>query len=129
MIIYFDSFGVEDVPKEIEKFIGHKNIKANIFTIQSNNSIMYGYFCIGFIDFIFAGKTLTDFTSLFSSYNFGKNDNIILSYFKNEWNNLSDQTKLRLNEINEIKDYFNSKIEERKIMSKKISKYKLLLII
>ena len=84
MIIYFDSFGVEDVPKEIEKFIGHKNIKANIFTIQSNNSIMYGYFCIGFIDFIFAGKTLTDFTSLFSSDNFGKNDNIILSYFKNE---------------------------------------------
>ena len=72
---------------------------------------------------------MIDFTSLFSSYNFGKIDNIILSYFKNEWNNLSDQTKLRLNEINEIKDYFNSKIEERKIMSKKISKYKLLLII
>ena len=36
-IIYFDSFGVEHVPKEIEKFIGHKNIKTNIFRIQANN--------------------------------------------------------------------------------------------
>ena len=81
-ITYFDSFGVEHVPKEIEKFIGHKNIKTNIFRIQADNSIMWGYFCIGFIDFIFAGKSLIDFTSLFSPYNFKKNDDIILSYFK-----------------------------------------------
>ena len=45
---------------------------------------MFGYFCIGFIDFMFAGKTLIDFTSLFSPYDFEKNDNIILSYFINE---------------------------------------------
>ena len=64
-IIYFDSFGVQHVPKEIEIFIGHKNTKTNIFRIQSNNSIMCGYFCIGFIDFMFAGKTLIYFTSLF----------------------------------------------------------------
>ena len=82
--IYFDSFGVEHVPKEIKKFIGHKNIKTNIFRIQTNNSIMCGYFCIGFIDFMLAGKTLVDYTSLFSSYDFEKNDAIILSYFKNE---------------------------------------------
>ena len=42
-IIYFDSFGVEHVPKEVEKFVGHKNIKTNIFRNQSNNSIMFGY--------------------------------------------------------------------------------------
>ena len=42
-IIYFDSFGVEHVPKEIKKFIGHKNIKSNIFRIQANSS-MCGYF-------------------------------------------------------------------------------------
>ena len=82
--IYFDSFGVEHVPKEIKKFIGHKNIKTNIFRIQTNNSIMCGYFCIGFIDFMLAGKTLVDYTSLFSSYDFEKNDAIILSYYKNE---------------------------------------------
>ena len=37
--------------------------------------------------------------------------------------NLSDQTNFRSNEINKIKDYFNSEIQERKIMSKKLSKY------
>ena len=65
-IVYFDSFGVEHVPEEIKEFIGNKNIKANIFRIQANNSVMCGYFCIGFIDFMLAGKKLTDFTSLFS---------------------------------------------------------------
>ena len=81
-MIYFDSFGVEHVPNEIEKFIGHKNIKTNIFRIQANNSIMCGYFCIGFIDFMLACKTLIDYTSMFSRYNSDKNDNIIFSYFK-----------------------------------------------
>ena len=56
-IVYFNSFGVEHVPKDTEKFIEHKNIKTNIFRTQLNNSIMCGYFCIGFIDFMFAGKT------------------------------------------------------------------------
>ena len=37
--------------------------------------------------------------------------------------NLSDQTKFKLNEINKIKDYFNFEIQERKTMSKKLSKY------
>ena len=83
-IIYFNSFGVEHVPKEIEKCIGHKNIKTNTFRIQANNSIMCGYFCIGFIDFMFTGKTLTDYTSLLSPDGFEKKDNIIFSYFKNE---------------------------------------------
>ena len=81
-ITYFDSFGVEHVPKEIKKFIEHKNIKTNIFRIQADNSIMCGYFCIGFIDFLFAGKSLIDFTSLFSPYDFKKNDKIILACFK-----------------------------------------------
>ena len=81
-IVYFDSFGVEYVPEEIKEFIGNKNIIANIFRVQANNSVMCGYFCIGFIDFMLAGKKLTDFTSMFSPYDFKKNDNIILSYFK-----------------------------------------------
>ena len=83
-IVYFDSFGVEHVPEEIKEFIGNKNIKANIFRVQANNSVMCGYFCIGFIDFMLAGKKLTDYTSLFSPYDFKKNDNIVLSYFKDE---------------------------------------------
>ena len=84
-IVYFDSFGIEYVPKEIKEFIGNKNIKASIFRLQENDSVMCGYFCIGFIDFMLAGKKLTDYTNLFSSHDFRKNDDIILSYFKNEW--------------------------------------------
>ena len=85
-IVHFDSFGVEHVPEEIEEFIENKNINVNIFRVQTNNSIMCGYFCIGFIDFMLAGKRLTDFTSLFSPYVFEKNDCITLSYFKDERN-------------------------------------------
>ena len=81
-IVYFDNFGVERIPEEIKKVIGNKNIKANIFRIQTNNSIMCGSFCIGFIDFMLAYKTLTDCTNLFSPYDFEKNDQIIFSYFK-----------------------------------------------
>ena len=77
-IVYFDSFGVEHVSEEIKKFVGNKNMKANIFGVQANNSVC-GYFCIGFIDFMLAGKKLTDFTSMFSPHDFKKND-IILSY-------------------------------------------------
>ena len=62
-IVYFDSFGVEYIPEEIKEFIGNENIKANIFQVQENNSIMCGYFCIGFIDFMLAGEKLTDFTT------------------------------------------------------------------
>ena len=81
-VIYFDSFGVEHIPKEIQNFIGHKNIKINTYRILADNSIMCGYFCIGFIDFMFAGKNLIDFTSLFSPYDFNRNDKIVLDHFK-----------------------------------------------
>ena len=64
-ITYFDSFGVEYIPKEIRKFINIKNIKTNIFRIQAYYSIMCGYFCIGFIDFMLSGESSTDFTDLF----------------------------------------------------------------
>ena len=45
-IVYFDSFGVEHIPKEIKEFIGNKNIKANIFRVQANHSVMCGYFVL-----------------------------------------------------------------------------------
>ena len=83
-IVYFDGFGVEHVPEENYKSISNKNIIANIFRVQASNSIMCGYFCIGLIDFMLAGKKLTDFTSMFSPYDFEKCFEIILSYFKDE---------------------------------------------
>ena len=63
--IYFGSFGVEHIPKEIMKFINRKKIITNICTIQAYDSIMCGYFCIGFINFIFNGKSLADYANLF----------------------------------------------------------------
>ena len=67
-----DNVGVEHIPKEIIIFIGNKSKKTNIFRIQAYDSIICGYFCIGFIDFMLAGKTLTDFTNLFSPNNLKK---------------------------------------------------------
>ena len=67
---YFDIFGVEHIPKEILKIADKLINVTNIFRIQSNDSVMYRYFCIGFIDFMLAGKTLTDLTNLFSPNNF-----------------------------------------------------------
>ena len=86
---------------------------------------MCGYFCIGFIDFMFAGKTLVDFNSFFllmilkkmtiESWVFLRMDEVS--------SNLSDQTKLKLSEINKIKVNFTTEVQERKIMSRKLSKY------
>ena len=90
--IYFDSFGVEEIniPKEINKFINSdttkssslKRIKSNIFRIQAYDSIMCGYFCIEFINYMLKGKTLLDYTNLFSPNDFKKNDRLIKRIFE-----------------------------------------------
>ena len=90
-ITYFDSLGVEHISKEIIKFINpptssafqNKNIKSNIFRIQAYDSIMCGHFCVGFIDHMFKGKTLTENTNLFSPNDFKRNDDTILNHFMN----------------------------------------------
>ena len=59
-VTYFDSFRVEHISKEIKKFIGNKNIITNTHRIQAYDSIMCGYFCIRFIDFMLKGKSLLE---------------------------------------------------------------------
>ena len=62
--VYFDSFGVEHIPKEINKYIRSKelgsavnnDIKSSIFKIQAYDSIMCGYFCIEFINYMLKGR-------------------------------------------------------------------------
>ena len=83
-VTYFDSFGIEHIPKEVKKFIDNRNVISSIYKIQNYDSIICGYFCIGFIDYMFKGKSLTDYTNLFSPKNFKKNDDIILNYFLNK---------------------------------------------
>ena len=43
---------------------------------------MYGYCCIGLINFMQNGKSLLDYNSLFSPKEYEKNDKIILKLFQ-----------------------------------------------
>ena len=81
---HFDSFGLEHIRQEIRVFIAEKDIIASLYKIQSYDSIMCGYYCIGFTDYMLKGNSLTDFTNLFSPNNFKKNDYMILNYFLNK---------------------------------------------
>ena len=57
---------------------------------------MCGYFCIRFIDFVLAGKTLTDFTNLFSPNNFKRNDDIIFKHFITNIEKLRNKILMKL---------------------------------
>ena len=77
---YFDNFGVEHIPKKIKK-LTEKEIITNIYRIRAYDSIICRYFCVGFIDFMLKGKSLIDYTNLFSPHEYENNDKIILKYF------------------------------------------------
>ena len=81
-VTYFDSFGVEHVSQEIKKFIGNKDSTTNVYRIKAYDSIMSVYFCIGFTDLMLKGKSLLEYTNLFSSNDYEKNYKIIIKYFQ-----------------------------------------------
>ena len=62
--------------------IANKNITTNIYRIQAYDSIMCEYICIVFIDFMLKGKSVIDYTNLFSPNEYKKNDKIIQKYFQ-----------------------------------------------
>ena len=65
-VTYFNSFGVEHILKEIKTFIDHSlSITTSIFRIQAYDSIMCGYFCVGCINFMLEGKTLTEYFKVY----------------------------------------------------------------
>ena len=80
-VTYLDSFWVEHILKEIKKIIGNKNITTNIYRTQAQNSIKCRYFCTEFIVFMLKGKSLLNYTNLFSPNKYEKNDKIVLKYF------------------------------------------------
>ena len=138
-VTYFDSFGIEHIYKEIRVFMKDKDIIANIYKIQSYDSIICVYYCIGFINFMLQGSSLAVFTNLFSQNNFKENDDIILNYFlifkmveissaesiepnSIDISNLNNQ-QFRLNKISEIENYLISENKERELMSKRLSRY------
>ena len=88
-VTYFDIFGVDHIPIEIRKIIGNKNGKTIIYRMQAYDSIMCGYFCIGFIDFMVKGKSLLDYINSFLPNDHEKNYKIIGKYFQwlKRWKN------------------------------------------
>ena len=87
---------------------------------------MCGYFCIGFIDFMLADKKLTDYTKMFSHYDFDKNDRsflVILKMHEINKTKFSHQAKFRLYEIKEIENYFIHVINQQKTYCKKLRRY------
>ena len=122
-VIYFDSFGVEHIPKEMEHAIGNKEIKANIFRLKAYDSIMCGYYCIEFINYMLKGKTLLDYTNLFSPNDLKKTIELLKEYLRMNNLELTDVNKYRLDEINKIKEYFDNEIKERKDIIKNLNKY------
>ena len=63
--VYFDSSGIEYISEEVLNKIKDKSITHNIFRVQDNESIMCGFYCIAFKEYMLAGKSLLDYTNLF----------------------------------------------------------------
>ena len=68
-VTYFDSVGVQNIPKEIKNFIDNRNIQ------QAFDQILCGCFCIGF-------KSLLEHTNLFSPGEYESNDEVMLKHFQ-----------------------------------------------
>ena len=83
--LYFDSFGIEYIPPVVLNNIISKSITYNIFRIQDHKSIMCGFHCIAFIEYMLVGNTLLDNTNLFSPNDYKKNDKMICKYFKDKY--------------------------------------------
>ena len=81
-VAHFDSFGVEYILQEVLSKIKDKSITHNIFRMQSDDSIMCGFYCITFIEYMLAEKTLFDYTNLYSPNDYQKNDKIKYKYLK-----------------------------------------------
>ena len=99
--VYFDSFWVEYILQEVLNEIRDESITHNIFRIQDNDSIMWGFCCIAFIEYMLPGKTLLDYTDLFSPNDYKKNDKVIHKYFKDKCVN----SRLQIKKIDETRNF------------------------
>ena len=75
------------MPQGVLNKIKDKSITHNIFRIQDNDYIMCGFYCIAFIEYMVAGKTLLDYTNSFSLNDYKKNDKITYKYSNEKYNN------------------------------------------
>ena len=85
LAVYFDSFAIEYIPQKVSIRIKDKSITHNIFRIQDNESIMCGFYCMVFIEYILTGKTLLGYIDVFCPNNCKNNDKIIYKHFKDKY--------------------------------------------
>ena len=106
---YLGSFGIEYVPQEVTNKIKDKSITYNIFRIQSDVSIMCGFYCIAFIEYMIADKTLLNYTSSFSPnyYNKKTMTKEFISTLKTDMTSLD----FRLKKIDETRNFFLEEIK------------------
>ena len=107
LAVYFDSFGIEYIPQEVLNKIRDKSITHNVFRIQDNESITCGFYCVAFIEYMLAEKTLSDYTNLFSPNDYKKNSKIIHKYFKDKYASL----EFRLRKIDQTRNYLLDEIK------------------
>ena len=74
--VYFDSFGIEYIPKELLNKEKDKSTAQNIFKAQDKDSIMCGFYCIAFIEYMLAWKILLHYTTF-----------VFTEWLKKEWQN------------------------------------------
>ena len=79
-MICFDSYGVEYIPKEVQKIIFNNSIVTNIYRKQTYHPLICGYFSVEFVDLMIKGKGLLSYTNFSSPNEYIKNNNIILKY-------------------------------------------------
>ena len=89
--LYLHSFWIEYIPQEVLNKIKDESITHNI--LQDYQSIMCGFYCTAFIEYMLSGKTFLDHTNLSFPNDYRKTDKILYLYFKDKYGRRS---KLRL---------------------------------
>ena len=119
--VYFGYFMIEYIPQEVLNKIKDKSITHNIFRIQDDKSIMCGFGCIVFMEYMLAGKTLLDYTNLFSPNDYKKNDKIINKYFNDKYDR-RNKSRVQIKKIDETSNYLLDEIQHNDLLSGKYKK-------
>ena len=83
--MYFESYGFEYILQEVLNKIEDKSITQSIFRIQDDDSVICGFYCIAFKEYMFAGKKFLDCTNLFSPKDYKRKDKMIYKQFKDKF--------------------------------------------
>ena len=116
--VYFGSFGIEYILQEVLNKLKDKSITHNIFRIQDNGSVMSRFYCIAFIEYILAGKSLLDYTNLFSANDYRNDDKIIYKYFRDKY----VKSRVSIKKMDESRNYPLDEINRNDLMSEKYKK-------